>query len=329
MKDQILSMLSSAEDFLSGQAISRELGISRAAVWKAIQKFRQEGYVIESGTNRGYRLQRASMPLTAERITALLPRQHPWREQIVCFDSVGSTNTLAKSMASSGAPHGTVLIADHQTDGRGRLGRSFLSPAGTGVYLSVILRPQCVPGALMHLTCAAAAAMCSAVQRVTGIRPGIKWTNDLVCQGRKLAGILTELSIEAESGMVQYAVVGIGINCRQKLSDFPPEIRDLAGSLSMISGKETDRSRIAAAMITALEEMDRLLMTQKAEIMDVYRKDCITVGKEVTLHRGAEVRSGKALDVDENGALIVQLADGQTEAVNSGEVSVRGLYGYV
>ena len=266
--------------------------------------------------------------LTLPEITCHLPQNHPWQDRIACFESVGSTNTLAKSMAASGAPHGTVLIADHQSAGRGRLGRTFLSPAGTGVYMSVVLRPDCTPDRLMHLTCAAAVAMCGAVQAAVGIRPGIKWTNDLVYGGKKLAGILTELSIAPESGLVDWAIVGIGINCCQRSQEFAPEIRDMAGSLAMVTGREIDRSRVAAAMVTALEEMDRRLLTDKEAILDAYRAGCITLGRDISLHRGGEVRYGTALDIDAEGALIVRFPDGHTETVNSGEVSVRGMYGY-
>ncbi|MBP3674033.1 MAG: biotin--[acetyl-CoA-carboxylase] ligase [Oscillospiraceae bacterium] len=261
-------------------------------------------------------------------ILKYLSESCPWQDSVLYFDSIDSTNTRAKLLAAQGAPHGTVLIADHQTGGRGRLGRRFSSPGGMGVYLSVILRPNCAPAELMHLTCAAAVAMCSAVEQAAGFRPGIKWTNDLVCQSRKLAGILTELSLRP-SGIVDYAVVGIGINCCQRPSDFPEEIQGMAGSLSMISEKQIDRSRVAAAMIDALHRMDSGLLTDKKATMDRYRADCITLGKDISLVKAdGSVRHGHAMDIDDEGALIVQFADGTLETVNSGEVSVRGMYGY-
>lgn len=261
-----------------------------------------------------------------QRICALLPPNSPWGELLHWYDSVESTNTLARAQAAQGAPHGTVLIADHQTGGRGRRGRSFYSPAGTGIYMSVILRPNCRPQELMHLTCAAAAAMCGAVEKTTGIRPGIKWTNDLVYGKRKLAGILTELGLGPD-GTAAWAIVGIGVNCCQKAGDFPEEIRDTAGSLAMVSAHKIDRAALAAAMITALCEMD---LTQKSRIMESYRRDCVTLGKEISLLRAdGTVRHGRALDVDEDGALLVEFAPGRLETVNSGEVSVRGMYGYL
>ena len=264
-----------------------------------------------------------------EQILSFLPGDHPWQNQIYWFDTIDSTNTRAKEMASSGAPHGTVLVAGHQTAGRGRLGRSFQSPAGLGVYMSVILRPKCTPDKLMHLTCATAVAMCDAVEKAAGIRPGIKWTNDLVLGSRKIAGILTELSVDPKTGLVDYAVVGIGINCRQQPADFPEEIRGFAGSLAMALGRDIAIAPVAAAMIDALYTMSRYLFVPIGQLMDSYRADCITVGRDISLLRGDSVRHGHAIGVDDLGALLVRFADGHVEAVNSGEVSVRGMYGYL
>ena len=269
------------------------------------------------------------MELSAAKIRELLPTNHLWRNSILYFDTIDSTNTHAKALAAAGAPHGTVLIADSQTGGRGRLGRSFHSPAGTGIYLSVVLRPNCTPAELMHLTCAAGCAMCDAVEEVAGIRPGIKWTNDLVWERKKLGGILTELSIDPKTGFVSYAVVGIGINCGQRPEDFPADIREIATSLSMITGKSVCRSQLAAAMVASLFSMSESLLTEKTTIMAQYHTDCVTIGKEVSVHRFEEVRHGTAVGVDEDGALLVRFPDGHTENIGSGEVSIRGMYGYV
>lgn len=230
-------------------------------------------------------------------------------------------------MAAAGAPHGTVLISDCQTGGRGRLGRSFHSPAGAGIYMSVLLRPKLPPEKLMHLTCAAGVAMCDAVELATNIRPGIKWTNDLVVDCKKLGGILTELGLGAD-GNVEYAIVGIGINCSQCAADFPAEIRDIATSLLLCTGKTVERAALAAKMIAALEQMAAGL-AEPDETLRKYRTDCITVGQEISLVRGDEVLHGTALDVDEAGGLVVRFADGRVQSVTSGEVSVRGMYGYV
>lgn len=253
---------------------------------------------------------------------------NPWREKIQFFDTITSTNDVLKQLALQGAPEGTTLVADCQTGGRGRMGRTFLSPSGVGIYLSVLLRPPCKPTELMHLTCASATAACSAIEQTSGFRPGVKWTNDIVYNKRKLAGILTELGLN-QDGTTAYAIIGIGFNCNQQLRDFPPAIQDVAGSLKMVTGKETDRALLAAKMIEALYQMNRELLSDRAGILARYRQDCITLGQEISLVRGDEIRHGKALDVDENGALVVRYEDGTIEAVNSGEVSVRGMYHYV
>ena len=263
-----------------------------------------------------------------DRILKYLSDDYPWRETVHYEPTITSTNDVLKRMAAQGAPHGTVLIAGHQTGGRGRLGRSFLSPPDVGIYLSMLLRPTCPADQLMHLTCAVGNAVCDAIESVIGIRPGIKWTNDIVCQKRKLAGILTEM-VFGSGQKIDCAIIGIGINCSQSPADFPEEIREIAGSLAMVSGKRIDRAAVAAAVIDALAGMDGMLLAEHHAIIAQYRNNCITIGQEVSVVRGESIRYGKALDVDENGGLIVAFRDGGVETVSSGEVSVRGLYHYV
>lgn len=248
----------------------------------------------------------------------------PWQVQL--FEEVTSTNTLLKELGRQGAPAGTVLVADRQTGGRGRLGRTFLSPGGVGVYLSALIRPDCAPTELMHLTCAVAVAMCDAVEAAFGFRPGIKWTNDLVVGTKKLGGILTELGLDPKTGRVSYAVLGIGINCGQLPGDFDESIRNLATSARMVLGKEADRERLIAEMVKALERME---LHSPAHMLERYRRDCITLGKNVSIVRGDEVRHALALDVDCEGGLVVRYDSGEIGTVTSGEVSVRGLYGYI
>ncbi len=253
---------------------------------------------------------------------------HPWREKIQYFDCLDSTNTYAKSLAAEGAPEGTVVIAKQQTGGRGRLGRSFSSPAGLGLYLSVILRPRCQPQHIMHLTCAAGVAAMKAVEAASGIKPDIKWTNDLVLGKRKLGGILTEMSIDPATGLVDYAIVGIGINCRQTEADFPPEIRSIATSLAL-AGNGVGTLVLAAALIDALYQMNDGLLTRKEEMMVLFTRRCVTIGSEISILRGDEVRHGKAIGVDGDGGLQVVFPDGKRETITSGEVSIRGMYGYL
>ena len=263
-----------------------------------------------------------------EQILSQLSPAYPWKEYFEFFPTIDSTNDRLRTLAKAGAPEGTVLVADHQTGGHGRRGRSFHSPEGMGIYMSILLRPPCAPRELLHLTCAAGVAMCDAVEVSAGFRPGIKWTNDLVFGCRKLGGILTELGFTPK-GELDYAIIGIGINCCQKPTDFPEDIREMAGSLTMAAEREIDRAKVAAAMMEALHTMSENLLGGKEEILRQYRRDCITVNQDVVLVRGEEKRYGYAVDIDEEGALVVRFRDGSTEAVNSGEVSVRGMYGYV
>lgn len=258
-----------------------------------------------------------------------LPKDHPWWGNIHFYESVGSTNTMAKEMAKNKVTGGTVLIADEQTGGRGRLGRSFSSPPHTGIYMTVILKTACDPRLLMHLTCATAVAACNAIHKSTGISPMVKWTNDLVVGKRKLAGILTELVLNPENGNADYAIIGIGVNCSQALTDFAPELQDKACSIRMITDESPDRSKIAAALVQEFAVMGDTLLSQRDAIMDSYRKKCMTIGQQVSIVRGDEVSHAEAIDIDSEGGLVVRFPDGRTHSVTSGEVSVRGMYGYV
>lgn len=260
-------------------------------------------------------------------ILALLPPDYPWGQELICYPEIGSTNTELKALAKKGTPQGTALIALRQTGGRGRMGRSFQSEEG-GVYLSLLLRPQCRAEELMHLTCAVAVAMCEAVEQVSGLRPGIKWTNDLVYGKRKLGGILTELLFDKD-GTVAGCILGIGINCAQQEHSFAPEIRDIAVSLSTLAGRHISPAALAAAMLSSLRKMSGALFAEKEAILRRYRDRCVTLGQEISLVRPDLIRHGKALDITDEGALIVEFPDGSREVVSSGEVSIRGMYGYV
>ena len=326
-KDSVLALLRQG-GYVSGEKMSQTLGVSRAAVWKAIDRLRGEGYTIDSATNRGYRLVSWPDTLSAGGMLALL-QGHPWAEQVTVLDAVDSTNNAAKAAAAAGAPHGAVIVSDCQTAGRGRRGRSFSSPKGMGVYLSVVLRYDVQPQALLHLTAVIAEATRRAILAATGLQTEIKWTNDLVLEGRKVCGILTELSVEAETGLTGYVIPGTGVNCGQKPEDFPPEIRDMAISLEQALGGPVNRCRLAAAMVEQYALAAADMLTNPQPWLNGYRRHCLTLGRDVQILAADGVRQGRAEDVDDQGGLVVRLLDGTVETVRAGEVSVRGLYGYI
>lgn len=236
---------------------------------------------------------------------------HPWQTLVRCVDSIPSTNAAVKQLALQGVPEGTALLAEMQTAGRGRLGRSFHSPAGCGIYLSVLLRPEKPASDLFDLTARVAVCVRRAISEVCGCDADIKWVNDLMLHGKKIGGILTELVGVAEPAVI----VGIGINCNQ--TDFPPELQKIAGSLFAETGKTVDREALAAAILRNLSNVFAI------DWLPEYRANCITLGCEVKLLSPQGEREGFALDVTETAALLVRLPDGTTEEVSSGEVSVR------
>lgn len=316
-RSEVLALLRQ-DEYISGEEISRQLGVSRAAVWKAVRALRAEGCRIDSVPNRGYCLRPAG------RLNAALLQAAPW--SVVVPEEVDSTNNIAKQLGTQGAPHGTVVVTERQTGGRGRLGRSFVSPPG-GVYLSVLLRPELPLERLMHLTALAAVATRRAIDDCCGLAPDIKWMNDLLWQDKKLCGILTELSIQVETREVDYVVAGIGINCNQ--TAFPPELQEVATSLRLETGCPVDRSRLANAMVGQFQTLARELLTDKDAWLAEFSAHCVTLGRQVQVIRGDAVREAVAEGIDESAALLVRYPDGTREAVSSGEVSVRGMYGYL
>lgn len=313
-------------EYLSGQEISSRLGVSRAAVWKAVERLRGMGYAVEAHTGRGYRVAERSDRLTERDVAVYFSRR---RENCRVLAQVDSTNSECRRLAASGAPDGTVVIADSQTAGRGRRGRSFLSPPGQGLYLSVLWRPECEPEQLLPLTALAAVAVCRAIERLSGGKTQIKWPNDLILGGRKICGILTELSLEGESGRVDCVVVGIGVNCRQREEDFPVELRQIAGSLDMSLQEKIPRPALAAAITEELDELRGAVLFRPERRLEAYRQRCLCAQGAVQVIRDGESRPAQALGIDERFGLRVRYEDGTEEVLRSGEVSVRGLYGYV
>ncbi len=316
-EELILAFLAEAADeFVSGEAISGKLGLSRAAVWKHVDALRGQGYRIEAVPARGYRLVAIPDRLGPLEIGPLLST-HDLGQVLHCADELPSTNDRARELADAGAGHGEVVVAECQTAGRGRRGRSWASPAGRNLYLSVILRPALPPQRATELTLVASIAACDACRRA-GVEAGIKWPNDVLVDGRKVAGILTELS--AEPDVVHWVVVGIGVNLNAAASDFPEEVRAIATSLAIARGQPVPRALFAAALLADLEHwLDRHAAEGFAPIREAWRERSVTLGRRVTVEvEGAEV-TGVAEDIDGSGALLVRGPAGLLR-VHSGDV---------
>ena len=317
--ERILERLLAGET-VSGQAISAELGVTRAAVWKQIEQLRALGFVIESQGKQGYRLLSCPDSLMAPVIARGLQTRWAGR-QIVYLPSVDSTNRRARQLAAEGAPHGTLVIADEQTAGRGRRGRGWISPAGEGVFMSLILRPQSHPSEVARLSMQTALAVALSIAQTTGLDARIKWPNDIVCGGRKVCGMLLEMNADEQA--VHDVVAGIGINVHQ--TQFAPEIAQTASSLDLLSGKRVCRAALVRAFLEAFERTEAL--AAQGALMDAYRARSATLGQRVQVIAPAGSFTGTALEVTDSGSLIVEDEEGQRREVLAADVSVRGLMG--
>lgn len=318
-KEQLLTRLERMPGtYLSGEKLAAEIGVSRNAVWRAARALRDEGFRIDAGTNRGYALSFDPDRLSPDRIAAHL--QHTDAFDISVRRSVDSTNAWARERAIKGAPEGTVLIAEGQTAGRGRRGRTFFSPEGTGLYLSILLRPTIEPAQAHLLTCSAAVATARAIERVGKRAAAIKWVNDVYCGDRKVAGILTEGSYGLEDECFDYAIVGIGINVREPTNGWPSDIRKRAGVLLDAEDAAAVRCRLAAA---TLDEFWTLYSALPEDIFaDEYRDRCLLLGKVITATAGRRTLRGRVIGLDESYRLIVEKPDGSRHALSFGNVSV-------
>lgn len=326
MEEKLAALLLAHQDRpISGEAISREMGVSRSAIWKGMDRLRQTGWEIDSATNRGYRLIRIPDLLTLPLVEKFLPR--PRSAPIHIYDELDSTITQGQRMALEGAENRTVIIADHQTTGAGRMGRSFLSPAGAGIYLSYLLAPECSGEALSLLTSCAGLAVCGAITACTGLAPSIKWPNDIILDGKKVCGILTRLVSDGENGSVGWAIIGIGINVNQ--TSFSGELSDKAISVQMAGGKVL-RAQLAAELICRLDEIfsGTGWQTGDPSILERLRGLSCTLGRQVVVTSPLGQQEGEAVDIAPDGSLLVRFSDG-VRAVNSGEVSIRGVLGYI
>lgn len=328
LKDDVLKLISREHDYISGETISRKLGVSRTAINTAVKALRDDGYEITSTTNKGYLLTNSPDLLSKGAISAYLTDDKS--EDLYVYDSVGSTNTVLKDLAANGSKSGTVVIADHQASGKGRRGRSFESPSGVGIYLSYLLKPQSGLNRISDLTSWTAVAVSDAIRNAYGLETSIKWVNDLLMNKKKICGILTEVTVEGESGFIDTCIIGIGINVNE--SSFPDELKDIATSISIENGgKIFERAKLAAEII---KSMDRLKdnWPDDSYYLERYRELNITTGSKITAFPitkdNSQGKSGTALEINEDFSLKVQFDDGSIEDLKSGEVSVRGLYGY-
>ncbi len=325
VRDAVLAALRTTQGEMSGEELSRRLGVSRAAIWKAVNTLRKDGYDIRGQSSRGYQLISCPDLLNAEEL------RQPGRVvgcEVLCLDSIDSTNDECKRLAMSEAPVGLAVTADAQIGGKGRRGRSFQSLAGKGLYLSVLLRPQVPLETVSQLTAWTAVAVCRAIEQVSDIHPDIKWPNDVLVDGKKLCGILTELGLEAETGALSYVVVGMGTNVSQTRQDFGPELENIATSLSIL-GAHVQRRDLAQALLRELDNMNAAFPQDREGYLAEYRRRCVTLNKPVRLMEPDRERTATALDIEDDFSLRVRLPDGREEMISSGEVSVRGLLGYI
>lgn len=305
---------------ISGEDLAKSLSVSRNAVWKAVKELQDEGFIIDAASHRGYCLTGRPDLISAECIARHLPAAHPFR--ISVCNTITSTNTVLKSMAEKGAPEGTVLIAEEQTAGKGRMNRSFYSPAGTGIYISVLLRPRFSAAESLSITTAAAVAVAEAVEQESGRETKIKWVNDVYCSGKKLCGILTEAAFDMETRGLAYAVLGIGINVQPPCSGFPQELEPIVTSVWTREEYQGDRrNRLAADVLTRFWRFYERL-TEKPFLAS-YQQRSLLNDTDVVVLSGETARAARALEIDDDCRLHVRYDDGTEEYLCSGEVSVK------
>jgi BirA family biotin operon repressor/biotin-[acetyl-CoA-carboxylase] ligase len=306
-------------NYVSGEHLARQAGITRAAIWKQIRQLREAGYLIESTPRRGYKLMDSTSALYPLEIKAGLGTKI-MGQTVDYQEETGSTNLRAKTLATQGAPEGTVVIAERQTLGRGRMGRTWSSEPGLGLWVSLILRPRVGTAQLAVITILAAVAMSRAVKQVTGIQLQVKWPNDLLYGGRKLVGILAELNGEMER--VNYLILGIGLNVNHVPDNFPPELAGKATSLRIIRGAPLERKPILQEFLREFEtEYLRLETGQLTELIDYARANSATLGRQVTINQGfGRIETGKAVDLDWDGSLWLEDSSGQKVKIYSGEI---------
>lgn len=329
MKEDIIRALKqNVNKYISGEQLSELLGVSRTAVWKWINQLKAEGYIIESQTKLGYKLIGSPGTLFSYEIEPYMNTKLIGKH-IMYFDTLDSTNNEAKRMAEKSFENGTVLIADEQRSGRGRLGRNWVSPKGKGIWLTIMLKPQIAPKDASKMTIIAALAAIRAIRLVCKVEPKIKWPNDIVLKGKKICGILTEMNAEMDE--IHYLVVGIGVNANLDEDDFDETLLDKATSLKEETKSEVDRKILTASILNEFETLynDFIKEVSIEKFFEEYKNSSATIGQQVKLIDRKGETIGFAEDLNIEGQLMVRKEDGVLIEVTSGEVSVRGIYGYV
>lgn len=322
-KERILKLLTGKKGkFVSGENLSEKLGITRTAVWKHIQRLREEGYGIQSVSKRGYRLD--TSPDLFDR-SALISRLQTevFGSDILFLKETDSTNNELKRLAAGGAPEGTVVIAERQLSGRGRRGRTWELDEGKGIAMSILLRPDIAPANIQAVTLAASSAVVRALEPYTKTKPEIKWPNDILLSGKKVCGILTEMT--AEPDRILSIIVGIGLNVFQQEEDFPGNLKETATSIALNSSGPVSRSMLASGILEEFEDLylDFIHRQSTAKFLDIWRSFSCTIGCDIIIIQGERTWHAKALDVLEDGCLLVESADGARQAIASGEISIR------
>ncbi len=320
VKDDIAALLEKSRgEFISGQELADKLGCSRGAVWKAVRTLQQQGFDITAVTNKGYCLETDSDILTEQGVRRYLSPDCS-QAQLFVFDCVDSTNNIVRQKAAEGAPEGIVVIAQQQTGGKGRLGRSFFSPKDSGLYLSILLRPTLEVSRAVRITTCAALAVCDAIESAAGEKPDIKWVNDVYLGGRKVCGILTEASVSMESGGLDYAVLGIGINVYEPQGGFPEEIKDIAGAVSKHRTADL-KNKLAACVISSFMRYYKDIA--QGGFRDDYSRRLMWKGEQIIVVSGENKTPCRIVDVDEECRLEVELENGGHKLISSGEISIR------
>lgn len=321
-------MLREADGYVSGQQLCEKFQVSRTAVWKVINQLKDEGYQIEAVRNKGYHIVESPDVLTKEELTVQIGNQTKWAgQQIFCFETIDSTNIRARQLGENHAPHGTLVVSEQQTAGRGRRGRSWESPAGSSIYMSILLKPDFLPTQAPMLTIVMAYSVAVALRRKTGGDFQIKWPNDIVLNGKKVVGILTEMSTEID--YINHVVIGVGINVNTET--FPKELCATATSIRKESGTTWKRAELIGEILREFEvQYDRFIVEKDLSyLQEAYNAILVNCNREVCILAEKDGYHAIALGIDPKGELLVRKEDGSEEAVYAGEVSVRGIYGYV